>query len=83
MGRLDDVGVLFSYLMQGMGNVGSFCLMLLDMCETASLCMDILDLTRGLCVEVDNLLASWGAGGLLVKRVQPGKYRVGSLRNTV
>jgi hypothetical protein len=83
VGRIHDSGVLFSYLMRGVGNVGSLGLVLLDVCETTSLGMDILDLTRCLGIEVDNLLASRGAGGLLVKRVQPGKYRVGPLRNAV
>jgi hypothetical protein len=40
--------------------------------------VDILDLAGGLSVEVNELLASWGLGGLLVVRGQSGKEGVNS-----
>jgi hypothetical protein len=67
--RTHDVCVLLSNLVRGMGSILGGKLLLLDMCKTASLSMDILDLARSLSVEVDNLLAGLGPGGLLVKRV--------------
>lgn len=42
-------------------------LVLLDMSKTACFGMDVLYLTRRLGVEVDNLLASFGACSLLVE----------------
>jgi hypothetical protein len=40
--------------------------LLLEVGETASLAVDILDLLLGLGVELDDLLAGWRLGGLLV-----------------
>lgn len=40
--------------------------LLLEVGETASLAVDVLDLLLGLGVELDDLLAGWRLGGLLV-----------------
>lgn len=41
-------------------------LLLLEVCEAASLGVDVGDLVGGLRVEVDELLAVWGGGCLVV-----------------
>lgn len=45
--------------------------------------MDVLDLARGLCVEVNKLLTSWCSGGLLVIRSQSRKEGASLLANTI
>lgn len=48
-------------------------LLLLKLGQTASLVVDIDDLLLALSVEVNQLLASWGGGGLLEVRVEAGE----------
>ena len=57
--------------------------LLLDIGQTTSLSMNILNLARGLCIKVDNLLTGWGSSSLFVIRGQTGKERVGLLGNAV
>jgi hypothetical protein len=45
--------------------------------------VDILDLSRGLSVEVDELLASWGASSLFVVGSQSSKEGVGSSTDAI
>ena len=45
--------------------------------------MDILNLSGSLCVEVDELLASWSIGSLLVVRGQSSKEGVGSSSDAI
>jgi len=60
----------------GTGILGRTSILLLQIGQTTSLSMDILDLLGGLSVKVDKLLASWGLSSLLVVRGQSGKERV-------
>lgn len=45
--------------------------------------MNILNLSGGLCIEVDKLLTSWGTSGLFVIRSQTREEGVGLLSDTV
>jgi len=58
-------------------------LLLLQIRQTTSLIMDILNLLRGLGVEVDELLASWSTGSLLVVGSQAGKKSIGTSSDAI
>jgi len=53
-------------------HTGATSLLLLQISETASFGMDVLDLAGRLSVEVDELLTSWSTSSLLVVRVKAG-----------
>lgn len=57
--------------------------LLLDVCQTTSLGVDILNLTRGLGVEVDKLLTGWSTSSLFIIGSQTGKNRVCLLSDTI
>lgn len=58
-------------------------LLLLEICQTTSLVMNVLDLARGLSVEVDELLSSGCTGRLFVVGSQPRQKRVGLLCDAI
>lgn len=52
--------------------------MLLQICQTTGLIVDVCDLLGGLGIEVDQLLASRGTSSLLVVRGQSSQESIGS-----
>lgn len=58
-------------------------LLLLDVGESASLGVNVLDLARALSVELDNLTAGVGAAGLLKVRVETREEVVGAVAEAV
>jgi hypothetical protein len=58
-------------------------LLLLEICQTTSLGMDILDLAGGLGVEVNKLLSRRRTSSLFVVGSQSREQRIGFLGNTV